>query len=68
MLWTLLTGKLPISQTHLYKAAGYAIGICGDAGVRAYIHTDKIFVGMLLMLIFAEALGLYGLIISLILS
>jgi len=49
-------------------AAGLAIGICGDAGVRAYAHTGQIYVGMLLMLIFAEALGLYGLIISLILS
>jgi V-type H+-transporting ATPase proteolipid subunit len=36
--------------------------------VRAYAHTGTIYVGMLLMLIFAEALGLYGLIISLILS
>jgi V-type H+-transporting ATPase proteolipid subunit len=49
-------------------AAGLAIGICGDAGVRANAHQEKIFVGMLLMLIFAEALGLYGLIISLILA
>jgi len=42
--------------------------VCGDAGIRANIHEPKIYVGMLLMLIFAEALGLYGLIISLILS
>ena len=49
-------------------AAGLAIGITGDAGVRANAHQSEIFVGMLLMLIFAEALGLYGLIISLILS
>ena len=49
-------------------AAGLAIGICGDAGVRANAHQERIYVGMLLMLIFAEALGLYGLIISLILS
>ena len=46
--------------------AGIAIGIGGDAGVRALGQTDKIFVGMMLILIFAEALGLYGLIISLI--
>ena len=49
-------------------AAGLAIGITGDAGVRANAHQPKIYVGMLLMLIFSEALGLYGLIISLILS
>ena len=52
----------------LEKAAGLAIGIVGDAGVRANAQQDKIFVGMILILIFAEALGLYGLIIALILS
>ena len=48
--------------------AGIAIGKAGDAGVRALGQEDKIFVGMMLILIFAEALGLYGLIISLILA
>ena len=48
--------------------AGIAIGIAGDAGVRAMGHEDRIFVGMTLILIFSEALGLYGLIVSLILS
>ena len=48
--------------------AGIAIGIAGDAGVRALGQQDKIFVGMMLILIFSEALGLYGLIVSLILS
>jgi V-type H+-transporting ATPase proteolipid subunit len=48
--------------------AGIAIGIAGDAGVRALGQQDRIFVGMMLILIFAEALGLYGLIIALILS
>ena len=47
--------------------AGIAIGIGGDAGVRALGQQEKIFVGMMLILIFAEALGLYGLIVSLIL-
>jgi len=49
-------------------AAGLAIGIVGDAGVRANAQQDRIFVGMILILIFAEALGLYGLIVALILS
>jgi len=49
-------------------AAGMAIGIVGDAGVRANAQQSKIFVGMILILIFAEALGLYGLIVALILS
>ena len=48
--------------------AGIAIGIAGDASVRALGQQEKIFVGMMLIMIFAEALGLYGLIVSLILS
>ena len=48
--------------------AGISIGIAGDAGVRALGQEDRIFVGMMLILIFSEALGLYGLIVSLILS
>ena len=50
------------------KAAGLSIGIVGDAGVRANAQQDKIFVGMILILIFGEALALYGLIVSLILT
>ena len=49
-------------------SAGIAIGIVGDAGVRAVGQQEKLFVGMILILIFAEALGLYGLIVALILS
>jgi len=49
-------------------AAGYAIGIVGDAGVRGTGQQPRLFVGMILMLIFAEVLGLYGLIVALILS
>merc|ERR1711975_211496 len=48
-------------------AAGLAIGIVGDAGVRASAQQPRLFVGMILILIFAEALGLYGLIVGLIL-
>ena len=48
--------------------AGVSIGIAGDAGVRALGQQDRIFVGMMLILIFSEALGLYGLIVSLILT
>lgn len=49
-------------------AAGYAIGIVGDICCWAYIKTEKIFVPMILMLIFAEALGLFGLIIALLMN
>jgi len=48
--------------------AGMAIGIVGDAGVRAVGQQDKLYVGMILILIFAEALALYGLIVGLIVS
>lgn len=48
--------------------AGISIGIAGEAGVKALGMEDRTFVGMMLIMIFSEALGLYGLIISLILS
>ena len=35
--------------------AGLAIGIVGDAGVRANAQQPRLFVGMILILIFAEA-------------
>jgi len=49
-------------------AAGFAIGIVGDAGVRGTGQQPKLFVGMVLILIFAEVLGLYGLIVALLLN
>ncbi|KAF8695241.1 hypothetical protein AX14_001848 [Amanita brunnescens Koide BX004] len=49
-------------------AAGYAIGYVGDSCVRAYVQEAKVFVTMVLILIFAEVLGLYGLIIALIMN
>merc|ERR1711912_114300 len=49
-------------------SAGLCIGIVGDAVVRANARQPKLFVGVILILIFAEALGLYGLIVALILS
>lgn len=41
-------------------ASGIAIGIVGDAGVRGVAQQPRLFVGMALILIFAEVLGLYG--------
>jgi len=49
-------------------AAGLAIGVVGDAGVRANGQQPRLYVPMILVLIFGEALGLYGLIVALILS
>ncbi|ALC43705.1 Vha16-2 [Drosophila busckii] len=45
-------------------AAGFAIGIVGDAGVRGTATQPRLFVGMILILIFAEVLGLYGMIVA----
>ena len=64
VLWIQLISK----NLFNIQAAGLAIGIVGDAGVRANAQQDKIFVGMILILIFGEALALYGLIVSLILT
>lgn len=41
-------------------AAGYCIGIVGDIGIRAYMKQSAVYVGMILILIFSEVLGLYG--------
>ncbi|CAE6488450.1 unnamed protein product [Rhizoctonia solani] len=56
-------------------AAGFAIGIAGEAGVRGAAVQPRLFVGMasplirfMLILIFAEVLGIYGLIVALILN
>jgi len=48
-------------------SAGFCIGIVGDAGVRATGQQPRMYVGMMMMLIFAEVLGIYGLIVALLL-
>ncbi|KAL7673106.1 hypothetical protein ACOME3_007978 [Neoechinorhynchus agilis] len=60
-----LGGGLAVGVTSV--AAGFAIGVVGDAGVRGSAHQPRLFVGMLVILIFAEVLGLYGTIIALLL-
>lgn len=45
-------------------AAGFSVGVVGDAGVRASAQQPRLYVGMMLILIFAEVLGLYGLIVA----
>merc|ERR1719478_1820580 len=62
--------KAPYSayQGYAHLAAGLAIGVVGDAGVRGNAQQPKLFVGMILILIFAEALGLYGLIVGLVVA
>ncbi|KEZ39379.1 hypothetical protein SAPIO_CDS10084 [Scedosporium apiospermum] len=61
-----LAAGLSVGLTGL--AAGYTIGKVGDKGVRAYMEEGRVFVGMVLILIFGEVLGLYGLIVALILN
>merc|ERR1712144_68449 len=67
-----ITGDKPYNYSsysgYAALSAGLAIGIVGDAGVRANARQPKLFIGVILILIFAEALGLYGLIVALILS
>jgi len=48
--------------------AGFAVGIVGDAGVRGTAQQPRLYIGMVLILIFAEVLGLYGMIVALILT
>lgn len=45
-------------------ASGYAIGVVGEAGVRAYMQQTRLYIGMVVILIFSEVLALYGLIVS----
>jgi V-type H+-transporting ATPase proteolipid subunit len=50
-------------------AAGYAIGVVGEVGVRCNAQANgRLYVGLILILIFAEALGLYGLIVGLVVA
>ena len=48
--------------------AGVAIGMVGDWGVRGVAKQPKLFVALLLILIFAEAIGLYGMIMGIIIA
>merc|ERR1719445_2694924 len=61
-----LAAGLTVGMSSL--GAGLAIGIVGDAGVRGNAQQPRLFVGMILILIFAEALGLYGLIVGLVVA
>ena len=49
-------------------ASGLAIGVAGDATVRAYAQTGSMFVIMIMIMIFAECIALYGLIIAIIIT
>jgi V-type H+-transporting ATPase proteolipid subunit len=74
-----LVERMPVHKGFLHMGAGLAVGLCGlaagfsigivgDAGVRASSQQPKLYVGMLLILIFSEVLGLYGLIVSILMT
>jgi len=48
-------------------ASGYCMGVVGDHGLRAVGRRPRLYINVLLIIIFCEAIGLYGLIIGLIL-
>ena len=48
-------------------AAGLAIGVVGDAGVRAN-GQKNILIALILMMIFAEAIALFGFIVAVVLA
>lgn len=56
------------TSKYLTRNDRFAIGIVGDAGVRGTAQQPRLFVGMILILIFAEVLGLYGLIVALLMN
>ena len=61
-----LAGGLSVGLTGL--ASGMCIGVAGDAAARAMAEQPRLIMGAMLILIFGEVLGLYGFIVSIILS
>jgi len=49
-------------------ASGYCMGVIGDSGLKSVSKKPILFTAFLLMLVFCEAIGLFGLIIALILT
>ena len=49
-------------------ASGLAIGYSGDYMVRAYAKTDAVFVVLVLIMIFAECIALYGFIVAILMT
>ena len=59
-------GGISVGFTGL--AAGLTIGISGQIGIISFAKQPELFVGMTLVLIFGEVLGIYGMVISLVLN
>jgi hypothetical protein len=61
--------QISVEASHpLTIIATSSAGIVGSAGVKNYGKQDKLFSILVLILVFAEALGLYGLIVALIIT
>jgi V-type H+-transporting ATPase proteolipid subunit len=59
-------GGISVGFTGL--AAGLTIGIAGQTGIIAFAQKPELFVGLTLVLIFGEVLGIYGMVISLVMN
>lgn len=64
--WSHLGGGISVGVCGL--SAGVTIGIAGQYGIIAFAKQSELFVGLTLVLIFGEVLGIYGLVISLVMS
>ncbi|PJF19806.1 hypothetical protein PSACC_00411 [Paramicrosporidium saccamoebae] len=68
--YTLFAGSLDLAAGLMVGSASlcsaWAIGVLGDAGVRAIPKQPRLFVGMALILVFAEMLGLFGLLLAIV--
>ena len=49
-------------------ASGYAIGHVGETAIRMYGINESIFVAIILIMIFAEVIGLYGMIVAIVMA
>lgn len=49
-------------------AGGFAIGVAGDVCVRAYGKQPKFLTGLMLIMIFSEMIGLFGMIIAMMMN
>ena len=61
-----LGGGLSVGITGL--AAGITIGIAGQYGIVSFAKQPELFVGLTLVLIFGEVLGIFGMVISLVMN
>lgn len=64
--YALLAGGISVGLCGL--ASGVCIGVAGDAAARVMAEKPQLIMGVMLVLIFGEVLGLYGFIVSIILS